>query len=119
MLESRNNSLQKKSRGSTCGFSSGITFPTEFSAGLSAKRCFLRNFLRILLQNYLRIVRRKVLCEFVLIFGSNGFQKPQENITYEGFSWEPKFVGNSAENAFSVDFLSKSAGNKEISSSGS
>jgi hypothetical protein len=52
---------------------------------------------------------------------SCGFQKPQETITYEGFSWEPKSAGNSAGNVFPADFLSKSAGKsagkKHISSS--
>jgi hypothetical protein len=103
MLESKKNSLKKKSRGSTCRFFCGIKFLAEFSAGLSAKRCFLRNFRRVLLQNYLRIVRRKVFHESVLIFGSKfcrkiscGFQKPQEYITYKGFNWKPKFAGNSA-----------------------
>jgi hypothetical protein len=130
MLESKKNSLQKKSRGSTCRFFCGITYPAEFFAGLSAKGCLLRNFLRVLLQNYLQIVRIKVFCEFVLNFGSKfrrkiscRFQKPKENITYEGFSWKSNFAGNSAENMFPADFLSKStgksAGNKEISSSGS
>jgi hypothetical protein len=41
------------------------------------------------------------------------FQKPQETITHEGFSWEPK----SARNVFPADFLSKSAGKKHICSS--
>jgi hypothetical protein len=55
-------------------------------------------------------------CGFILVFGrkfSCGFWKPQETITYEGFSWEPKSAGN----VFPADFGSKSAGKKKISSS--
>jgi hypothetical protein len=59
-----------------------------------------------------RKFRRKVSC---------GFQKPQETITYKGFSWEPESAGNSAGNVFPADFLpisaEKSAGNMQISSS--
>jgi hypothetical protein len=92
-------------------------FPEEFSADLAVKKCFLGNFLRILLQNYLRIVRRRVFCGFGLIFGrkfrrkiSCGFKISQETITHEGFSWEPETAGNSTGSTFPAKFLSKSAG---------
>jgi hypothetical protein len=71
-------------------------FPADFHVVLSAETGFLRNFLRILMQNYLRIIRMNVSCSFIVIFGrkvSCGFLKPQETITYEGFSWEPKSAG--------------------------
>jgi hypothetical protein len=90
-------------------------FPEEFSADLAVKKCFLGNFLRILLQNYLRIVRRRVFCGFGLIFGrkfrrkiSCGFKISQETITYEGFSWEPESAGNSIGNTFPANLISSS-----------
>jgi hypothetical protein len=53
------------------------------------------------------VVRRKVFCRFVHIFGrkfrrkvSLGIQKPQETITHNGISWEPKSVGIPAGNVF-------------------
>ncbi|KAK2403318.1 hypothetical protein QL285_052771 [Trifolium repens] len=80
------------------------------------------------MRNYLRIIRRNVCYSFIVILGrkfrrkvSCGFQKPQETITYEGFSWEPESAGNSAGNVFPADFLpisaGKFAGNMQISSS--
>jgi hypothetical protein len=72
----------------------------------------------------IRIIRRNVCYSFIVILGrkfrrkvSCGFQKPQETITYEGFSWEPESAGNFAGNVFPADFLPISAGNMQISSS--
>jgi hypothetical protein len=52
----------------------------------------------------------KFYANLYLFSAANGFQKPQENITYEGFSWEPKFAGKSAGNVFPANFWSKTAG---------
>jgi hypothetical protein len=115
---------KKNPRGISCGFICGNAIFAKFPTDLSAKSYFLGNFLRVLLRNYLQIFRRKICYVFVLVFGrkfrrkiSCGFQKSQETITYKGFSWEPKSAGNSAGNVFPADFLPKSAGNRQISSS--
>jgi hypothetical protein len=58
-------------------------------------------FPAVLFLIFCRKFRRNISC---------GFQNPQETITYEGFSWEPKSAGKSAGNVFPADFWSKTAG---------
>jgi hypothetical protein len=88
-------SAENVSSGFSCVFTCENRFPADFPVDITAdclqERC--GRFFPI----FGRKFRRKISC---------GFQNPQETITYEGFSWEPKSAGN----VFPADFWSKTAG---------
>jgi hypothetical protein len=92
--------LQKNvSSGFFCAFTCENRLPADFPVDISAElpaECLQERCCRIFLI-YGRKFRRKISC---------GFWNPQETITYEGFSWEPKSAGN----VFPADFWSKTAG---------
>jgi hypothetical protein len=100
--------LKKISSVISCGFTCGNIFPAEFYAVLSAE--FSAGFNAELPADY----SQKRLLQLHSRFRQ---KSPQETITYKSFSWEPKSAGNSAGNTFLVNFLPKSAENRQISNS--